>query len=116
MSGGKSDRPGQPGEGDHSDRDGLEARRRRLETTLAEVRDVRAKAQAPKDGDFGTNYGKAFRLASEFVGGVLVGAVIGWGVDQLLGSSPVGLVVFLMLGFAAGVLAMVRSARAEGKD
>ena len=53
-----------------------------------------------------------FRLSSELVAGVLVGAAIGWGIDRLLSTSPFGLIVFLLLGFAAGVVNVVRSANA----
>jgi ATP synthase protein I len=52
------------------------------------------------------------RLSSELVAGVLVGAVLGWGFDRLLSTSPWGLIVFLLLGFAAGVINVVRSSGA----
>jgi len=51
-----------------------------------------------------------FRLAADFVAGVVLGAALGWGLDRLLGTSPWGLVVFLLLGFAAGILNAMRSA------
>ncbi len=54
-------------------------------------------------------YARGFRLSSELVGGVLVGAGIGWALDRLLGISPWGLIVFLLLGFAAGVVNVVRA-------
>ena len=41
---------------------------------------------------------------------MLVGAVIGWLLDRWLGISPWGLIVFLLLGFAAGVLNVMRAA------
>jgi ATP synthase protein I len=44
------------------------------------------------------------------VAGVLVGAVIGWALDRLLGITPWGLIVFVLLGFAAGVLNVMRGA------
>lgn len=50
------------------------------------------------------------RLSSELVAGVVVGAAIGWGFDRLLSTSPFGLIVFLLLGFTAGVVNVVRSA------
>jgi len=53
---------------------------------------------------------RGFRLSSELVGGVLVGGVIGWALDKALGISPWGLIVFLLLGFAAGVLNVMRAA------
>ena len=52
----------------------------------------------------------ALRLGADFVAGVVVGAAIGWGIDALAGTSPWGLAVFLILGFAAGVLSVMRSA------
>jgi ATP synthase protein I len=44
------------------------------------------------------------------VGGVIVGAGLGWLIDYGLGTSPWGFIVFLMLGFAGGVLSVMRSA------
>jgi ATP synthase protein I len=65
----------------------------------------------------GPGYALGFRLSSELVAGVLVGAGIGWALDRLLGISPWGLIVFLLLGFVAGVVNVVRSARvAPGRD
>jgi ATP synthase protein I len=75
--------------------DDLERRRRALEATLA--------TRAP-------GYGQALKLSSEFIAGVAVGAGLGWVVDRLAGSSPWGLIVFLLLGFCAGVLNVMRSA------
>lgn len=53
---------------------------------------------------------RGFRLSSELIAGVLVGAVIGWGLDRLLSISPWGLIVFVLLGFAAGVINVMRAA------
>ncbi len=54
--------------------------------------------------------GMAMRLATEFVAGILVGGAIGRFVDGWLGTSPWGLIVFLLAGFAAGVLNALRTA------
>ena len=40
-----------------------------------------------------TGLGRAFRLASEFVAAVIVGAALGWGADMLFGTAPCRLVV-----------------------
>ncbi|MGZ8308219.1 MAG: AtpZ/AtpI family protein [Rhodoplanes sp.] len=57
-----------------------------------------------------SGYARGFRLSSELVGGVVVGALIGWALDYWLGISPWGMIVFLLLGFAAGVFNVMRSA------
>ena len=57
----------------------------------------------------------AFRLGSEFVAGVLVGAGIGWGFDYLLGTSPWGFIVFMLFGFGASILNMMRAAGETGR-
>ncbi len=53
---------------------------------------------------------RGFRLSTELVAGVLVGAMLGWLLDRWLGISPWGLIVFLLLGFAAGVVNVMRAA------
>jgi ATP synthase protein I len=40
----------------------------------------------------------------------LVGAGLGWLIDHWFGTTPWGLIIFLLLGFAAGVLNVMRSA------
>lgn len=57
-----------------------------------------------------SSYGRAMRLSSEFIGGIVGGAFIGWLLDFLAGTTPWGLIVFLLLGFAAGTLNVLRSA------
>lgn len=63
----------------------------------------------PSSGD-PSALARALRLSAELVGGVIVGAGLGWMVDRLLGTSPWGLIVLLLLGFAGGVLSVMRSA------
>lgn len=53
---------------------------------------------------------QAMRLSSEFIAAICVGAGIGYLIDQLAGSSPWGMIVFLFLGFGAGVLNVLRVA------
>jgi ATP synthase protein I len=55
---------------------------------------------------------RGFRLSSELIAGVVVGALMGWGFDRLLSTSPWGLIVFVLIGFTAGVLNVIRSAGA----
>ncbi|WP_336066156.1 AtpZ/AtpI family protein [Nitratireductor rhodophyticola] len=90
--------------------DDLERRRADLEKALAERR------PAKQDGGEGKTKGdmagaaQALRLSSEFIAGVGVGAALGWFIDHFAGTSPWGLIIFLLLGFGAGVLNVLRSA------
>ena len=58
----------------------------------------------------GSAMARGMRLSSELVAAVLVGAGLGWLVDRWLGVSPLGLIVFLLLGFAAGIVNVLRAA------
>jgi ABC-type transport system involved in cytochrome c biogenesis permease subunit len=40
----------------------------------------------------------------------MVGAAMGWGLDALFGTLPIFLIVFILLGFAAGIRTVMRSA------
>jgi len=90
----------------------LSARLQRLNEGLGQARN----AGHPSDSSgaqraaTASGYAKGFRLSSELVAGVLVGAGIGGLIDRWLGVSPWGLIVFLLLGFAAGVLNVMRFA------
>ncbi|MCB1517189.1 MAG: AtpZ/AtpI family protein [Hyphomicrobiaceae bacterium] len=63
-----------------------------------------------------TGMGRAFRFAAEFVAAILVGAGIGYGIDLLLGTRPWAMIVLLLLGFAAGVLNVMRAAAELNAD
>ena len=90
----------------------LELRRQRLESALAgkdaEERLERDAAGRRRESSNGMAY--AVKISSEFIAGVVVGAALGWLVDKLLGIGPWGLIIFLLLGFCAGVLNVLRSA------
>jgi ATP synthase protein I len=99
-----------------SDEAALSARLGSLEHRLSEVQDSRNIRTDQSEAGSGDGSARAsamalgFRLSSELVAGVLVGALMGWGFDRLLSTSPFGLIVFVLLGFTAGVLNVIRSA------
>ena len=91
----------------------LSARLRELEAQLDRKRDT-----APDRGErfeecsSGAALGRAFRMSTEFMAGIIAGGGLGWVLDHWLGTSPWCLIVFLMLGFAAGTFNVVRAAGA----
>lgn len=59
----------------------------------------------------GSALGQAFKIVAELLVGVVVGGGMGWALDKALGTRPWLLVLFLMLGFAAGMSNVIRTAR-----
>jgi ATP synthase protein I len=57
----------------------------------------------------GQGMGRAVRLGSEFIAAILVGAGLGYLLDQWLGTRPWIMLVMLFVGFAAGILNVTRS-------
>ena len=106
------------GEGDRSapstDEAALSARLKSLGQRLDQIGASRAAETGPasRQATDPSALARGFRLSSELIAGVLVGAGIGWLIDRGLGSLPWGMFVFALLGFTAGVLNVIRSAGA----
>ena len=58
----------------------------------------------------------ALRAGGEFVGAIVLGGAIGWGLDHWLATKPWLTIVFFLLGSAAGVQSVVRVASPKGRD
>jgi ATP synthase protein I len=104
---GDDDRNGPP-----ADEAELSARLQRLGERLGHHHSDRPSENDPRQGANAdpSALARGFRLSAEFVAGILVGAAIGWFMDRWLGTSPWGMIVLLLLGFAAGVLNLMRAA------
>lgn len=103
-----------------ADEAALSARLDRLDHRLSDARKDR-KIQTDQSGSGAASanasaMARGFRLSSELIAGVLVGAAIGWGFDRLLSTSPWGLIVFFLLGFSAGVINVMRAAGVANRD
>jgi ATP synthase protein I len=105
-----------------SDEAALSARLGSLEHRLSEIRGDRKVGTDQSGNEQDTAQARAsamaigLRLSSELVAGVLGGAALGWGFDRLLSTSPWGLIVFLLLGFTAGVINVMRTAGVMAKQ
>jgi ATP synthase protein I len=94
-----------------TDEAALSARLRRLGDQLGRQRPSEpTETRRGRPAADASGYARGFRLSSELVAGVLLGAGIGWALDRMLGISPWGLIVFLLLGFAGGVVNVMRAA------
>lgn len=106
------DKDTDPGRRDLSpqDREALKRRAADLGKRLEDVKARKTPVRGP-DGARGRAFGEAFKIVAELIVGVAVGGGLGWVMDRQLGTTPWLLIVCLMLGFAAGLSNVIRTAR-----
>ncbi|MBE6459114.1 MAG: AtpZ/AtpI family protein [Alphaproteobacteria bacterium] len=89
---------------------------KQLEEKIANVRSnedlVRRES---RDSEVSRAAKAGFRVGTELLSGVLVGAAVGYVLDGLFGLKPWLLVVFMFFGGAAGVVNVYRFAKSEEK-
>ncbi len=83
----------------------------RLAALDAKLKAVKGETVEAKAGDDMTSQaGFAWQMVIELVVGLAIGFGIGYGLDSLFGTLPIFLVLFILLGFAAGVKVMLNTA------
>ena len=89
-----------------------EDQKQRLSQLEARIATVK-KAQEPAERvDRGFSHGElAWRMVIEMTAGIGIGFGIGYGLEYLFGTIPIFLVLFTLLGLAAGIKTMMRSAK-----
>jgi ATP synthase protein I len=94
--------------------------RARLDRLSGELKARAAPPAAPKpkpelkaDGA-GSAMSLGLRAGSEFISAVIVGLGVGWALDRALGANPAFLIVFFLIGVAAGVWNVIRLTSPKG--
>ena len=87
--------------------------RKRFDERLAAAEAARARTQS---GDAQRAMAQGYRFLGEVVGGVLMGAGLGWLLDRFAGTKPLGLVGGLLIGTGISIFVAVRSASRMTKD
>ncbi|MBP6011032.1 MAG: AtpZ/AtpI family protein [Alphaproteobacteria bacterium] len=101
----------------HSSEQSDDPDQRRLDDLGKRIDAVRG--QTPETKPAPTSLSAIWRLSTELVAAVFVGAALGIGFDRLTGLRPLGIILFLILGVAAGFTMVFRTARlmdAQAKD
>jgi len=93
---------------DKSAKDDLESKLNDMNRRLGRNVDGSKGEEVKKPGNSGMAQG--MRIASEFVSAILVGAAIGYAIDWAFDIQPFAMISFLILGFVAGVLNVMRAA------
>ena len=75
---------------------------------LSQARQAHAKKHAEGPA---SSHGLAMRIGSDFTAGIIVGGLLGWGIDRSFGTTPWGLIICLALGFVTGTNLAIRSAK-----
>lgn len=107
------DRGAGPEKGHLSPEDIAEFRRRaselgnRIDQVQAEKQAEREEQQDRANRSRGMAYG--LRMSTELVAAILVGGFMGYVLDTWLSTTPWLFLVFLMLGFSAGILNILRA-------
>ncbi len=87
----------------------------RRQIAALEARIAAAKKQhlqeAPRQDDHYSAASVAWRMVTELVAGLGIGFGIGYGLDVAFGTLPFLMVVFTLVGLAAGIQTMMRTAR-----
>jgi ATP synthase protein I len=89
-------------------------RLRALEARIQKVKGA-PKAEAPSTTKGFSQGEVAWRMVIELSTGIALGAGIGYGLDVLAGTLPIFLIIFTLLGFAAGIRTMMGTARELGQ-
>lgn len=87
-------------------------RQQRLEQLEAKIAAAKqAQEPGPRSDEHYSQAQLAWRMVIELVAGLGIGFGMGYGLDYLFGTLPIFMVIFTMLGLAAGVKTMLRSAK-----
>ena len=115
---GKGDDPGHgqnsPGQISEEDREAIRQRSAEIGKKLDAANARRV--VAPKAGQVGgqgpqQDYGQGFKYGADLIVGVGLGGLLGWALDRQFGTAPLWMVLLVVLGFAAGLLNVIRSAK-----
>lgn len=83
----------------------------KLEALDARIKAAKAAIEpAPRTESKYEKASLAWRMVLELVIGMAMGMGIGFGLDSLFGTIPIFLILFSLLGFAAGIRVMMRTA------
>ena len=87
--------------------------RKQLEARLNAVEAAQAQKES---GDSHRAMAQGYRFLGEVVGGVLMGAGLGWLADRFITPAPLGLVFGLLAGSALSIFVAVRTAARNTQD
>ena len=87
-----------------------------LDRRIAAAKKAEERLSGGQSAPAGDVESRGWAVGIEFVGAVLVSAFIGWLLDRWLGTKPWLMILFLLLGFAAGLRRAMVTSRSFDTD
>jgi ATP synthase protein I len=82
-----------------------------FKTRLQIAKDKLLKRNLKDNNENSSSIGAAFKLSTELVSAVAVGAIIGFILDKTFGTKPWLVIIFFFVGVIAGMINVVKSAK-----
>jgi ATP synthase protein I len=87
-----------------------------LTTRLKSAKDKMDRKSLNNDNNQPASLGMALKLSTEMVAAVLVGTIIGFILDSWFDSKPWLIIIFFIVGVAAGITNVIRTAKLMQKN
>ena len=88
-----------------------------LKTRLKIAKSKLQKNKSENTDKKGIFLGNAFKLGTELIAAVIVGTIIGFILDNWFDTKPLLIIVFFLLGAAAGIMNVFKAAKKmQGKE
>ncbi len=98
------------------EREAIRLRSAEIGKKLDAVNSRRAGATASRGKSQDSAYGQAFKYLAELLVGAVAGVLLGGFLDKQFGTDPWLLILFFVLGFAAGLTNLIRGAQKAQAD
>jgi ATP synthase protein I len=72
--------------------------------------------QKENDGSNAASFGKALKISTELVAAVAVGSILGFILDNWFDTKPLLTIFFFIMGVAAGIINVIKSAKKMQKN
>ena len=77
---------------------------------------AKKKTKEEKKGSNAASFGKALKISTELVAAVAVGSTIGFILDNWFDTKPLLTIIFFIMGVAAGIINVIKTAKKMQKN
>ena len=84
----------------------------RLESAKKKIKNF----ESNNKGSNAASFGKALKISTELVAAVAVGSILGFILDNWFDTKPLLTIIFFIMGVAAGIINVIKSAKKMQKN